>query len=112
MKRVLFVSIIIAILAGGVLASTPAAKDPLAYPVQNLYAAPDEDSTLIYKIPINVEVVDVSPDANWHKVKISYHIGPLSYTYVGWVKVPVGDLQAARIEKVAKAPADENSALR
>jgi hypothetical protein len=65
-------------------------ESPLNYSIKELHAAPTEDSGIIYEIPVDVVLLDISEDANWHKVKISFSIGPFSYTYVGWAKIPVG----------------------
>jgi hypothetical protein len=81
-----------------------AAKDPYNLEVKKLYSAPDENSQLIFNIPIEVKLLDVSADANWGKVKIAFNLGPLSYTYIGWVKIPVGEILASRMEKLAKIP--------
>jgi hypothetical protein len=71
-------------------------KDPLDIPVKQLYSAPLEDSNLIWDIPIEVKLLDISKDGNWYKVKISYNIGPFGYTYVGWSHIPVADILAKR----------------
>ncbi|MBN3033096.1 MAG: hypothetical protein JW873_03275 [Candidatus Saganbacteria bacterium] len=86
-------------------ASCAMAADPYDLKVKTLYSAPDENTSVIYNIPIEVRLLDVSNDANWHKVRIAYRLGPLCYTYEGWVKIPVGELVAARTDKVAKNPA-------
>ncbi|OGB88978.1 hypothetical protein A2625_04545 [candidate division WOR-1 bacterium RIFCSPHIGHO2_01_FULL_53_15] len=106
MKNTLVFLFLTLILIGSVLA---AAKEPYNLEVRTLYSAPDETSNVMYKIPIEVKLLDVSADANWHKVKIGFAFGPLSYTYVGWVKIPVGEILAARMEKVAKTqgPAEQ-----
>src|SRR3989339_24053 len=108
-------AVIIAILAV-LLAPALAADKGMEIPVKELYTAPSEDSILVYSIPIEVKMLDMSLDGNWYKVKISYSIGPFSYTYVGWTKIPVGEILAERerkaTEKVAltnkdKAPAEK-----
>ena len=71
---------------GGILAE----EKSLDYPVKTLYSAPSEDSNLIFEIPIEVKLLDISECANWHKVKIAFSIGPFKYTYVGWAKIPIG----------------------
>ena len=91
------------VLSGGALA----ADNPYNLEVRTLYSAPDENSNVIYNIPIQVRLLDVSADANWHKVNISFHLGPLAYTYEGWVKIPVGEILASRQERVAKTPPPE-----
>jgi len=101
MKKLLISALVIMLLGGVALAA--AAKDPLDIQVKKFYSAPDEESNLVYSIPIEVKLLDVSADGNWHKVKISFSLGPLGYTYVGWTKIPVGEILAAREEKIAKA---------
>ncbi|MFH1387152.1 MAG: hypothetical protein ABIH50_05760 [bacterium] len=81
-------------------------SEPVAN-IKELYSAPSENSNLVYKIPIDVKILEVSPDGNWHKVRIAYSFGPLSYSYVGWAKVPVGDILAARLETEELAIIDE-----
>lgn len=103
MKKTLLFLALILVLAGCAFAAT--AKDPYNVEVKKLYSAPDENSQLIFNIPIEVKLLDISSDANWGKVKIAFNLGPLSYTYVGWVKIPVGEILAARMDKLAKAPA-------
>ena len=56
----------------------------------------DLDFNLIYNIPVEVKLLDVSADANWYKVEISYSLGPLSYTYQGWTQIPIGAILAER----------------
>jgi hypothetical protein len=102
MKKVLLVFLAIITLAG--VGFTSATNDPYTLQVKKLYSAPDENSNLILSIPINVQLLDISPDANWYKVQISYSLGPIGYTYVGWARVPVGEALAARLDKLAKAP--------
>jgi hypothetical protein len=99
MKRALVLALSLIILVGMSLASF--AKDPYDVQVKKLYAAPEETSSLIFSIPIEVKLLDVSADANWYKVKISFQLGPFGYTYVGWANIPVGEILASRSEKVA-----------
>lgn len=67
-----------------------APEKSLDYHIKELYSSPSEDSNLIYEIPVEVVLLDISQDANWHKVKISFSIGPFEYTYVGWTNIPIG----------------------
>jgi len=107
MKRAFVVLLISIMLCGAVFAAT--AKYPYDLQVKKLYSAPEEESNLVYSIPIEVKLLDVSADANWYKVKISFSFGPLGYTYVGWANIPVGEILASRLEKVAKAPAPSSA---
>ena len=102
MKKILVLLLLLSALIGCAVAAT---KDPYNLEVKKLYSAPDENSQLIFNIPIEVKLLDVSTDANWGKVKIAFNLGPLCYTYIGWVKIPVGEILASRMEKLAKAPA-------
>ncbi|MBN2058218.1 MAG: hypothetical protein JW782_05440 [Candidatus Saganbacteria bacterium] len=79
----------------------------LNIPVKQLHSAPDENSTVVYDIPITVELLEVGADGNWHKVKISYAIGPFSYTYVGWTYIPVAKILAEREAKELAALLEE-----
>jgi hypothetical protein len=104
MKRFLSLVIIVFLLS---LAAFAAKGDPYDLPVKKLYSLPDEDSMVVYNIPIEVKLLDISQDGNWYKVKISFVLGPLHYTYVGWAEIPVGEILAARSAKVAKTPLEE-----
>jgi hypothetical protein len=110
MKRASAILLLLLVLAGFAFAAETAknptivGKDPYDLQVKKLYSAPAEESNLIYNIPIEVKLLDVSADANWYKVKISFSLGPLGYTFVGWTKIPVGEILASRAEKVAKTP--------
>ncbi len=86
-----------------------AEKDLYNLPVKKLYSAPSADSNLVLDIPIEVKLLDVSADGNWYKVKIQYAIGPFTNTYVGWANIPVGEILAARAEKIAKAPTSDQA---
>jgi hypothetical protein len=100
MKKVLVIILGLVILAGVGLA---AAKEPYSLQVKKLYSVPEETANVVFDIPIDVKLLDISGDGNWYKVQISFNLGPLGYTYVGWAKIPVGDIIASRLEKVAKA---------
>lgn len=74
-----------------------AAKDPPDFPIKKIYAQASEKSEVVYEIPIEVKLLDVSRDANWYKVKIAFDLGILGkYSYVGWIQIPVGDILAGR----------------
>jgi len=105
MKKTILILLAILVIVGVGYAAT--AKDPYAHQVKKLYSAPDDSSNLVYSIPIDVQLLDVSADANWYKVKIAFAFGPISYTYVGWAKIPVGDVLAARMDKLAKVTSDD-----
>jgi hypothetical protein len=69
---------------------------PLNVGIKQLRSAPFEDADLVYQIPIDVSLLDISLDGNWYKVKITYNLGFLSYTYVGWANIPVGQIMSDR----------------
>lgn len=87
-------------------AALAAGDSSLDVPVKTLYSAPLEDSNVIYDIPIEVKLLDISEDGNWYKVKISFYIGPFGYTYVGWANIPVANILAER-----QKPAPEIASL-
>jgi len=95
MKKWIAILLLIAVLftAKAALANE---KDPLEVSVKTLYSAPLEDSNVIYDIPLEVKLLDISEDGNWYKVKISFYIGPFGYTYVGWANIPVARILAER----------------
>lgn len=106
MRKLIALVLILGVLAGQA-ALAAEEKDPLDIPIKHLYSAPLEDAGLIYKIPIEVKLLDISEDTNWYKVKISFNIGPFSYTYVGWTHIPVGKILAERKkepDKIARLP--------
>ena len=81
MKKLLVIGILLALFASQVPAL--AAQKDLNLAVKQLYSAPAKDSSLVYEIPVEVVLLDISTDGNWYKVKISYNIGPfmvLSYS--------------------------------
>ena len=77
-------------------------KTPLNCPIKQLYSAPAENSSLVYSIPIEVKLLEISSDANWYKVKISFRFGPFASTYVGWAKIPVGQILAEREKEASE----------
>src|SRR3989338_7676027 len=93
--------LLLAVLLAGV-SFAAAAKAPFNIPLKNLYSAPDENSNRVFSFPIEVKLLDVSEDGNWYKVKIAYAFGPFGYTYVGWTRIPVGEILAERAERAAK----------
>lgn len=99
MKKLIAITLLISVffLGQAVLASH---EQPLDLPVKTLYSAPLEDSNVIYNFPIEVKLLDISPDGNWYKVKISFYIGPFGYTYVGWANIPVTNILAERDKEI------------
>lgn len=75
--------------------------------IKYLYSKPSTSSKMIYSIPAEVKLLDISEDGNWYKVQITYSIGFFNYDYVGWTKIPVGQVLSEREKKpseIAKAP--------
>jgi hypothetical protein len=81
------------------------AAEPLNVHIKELRASPNQESSLILDIPIEVRLLDVSEDGNWFKVKIQYAFGPLNYSYVGWTRIPVTEVLSKR-EKLPSKIAD------
>ena len=77
--------------------------------LKKLYAAPSSASKLVYDIPVEVTLLDMSDDLNWYKVKIAFNIGPLQYKYTGWTKIPVGEEIVTRMEKQKQAATIDES---
>lgn len=98
MRQVIVIALILTFLAGGLAwAGAFSEKDPYDYAVKKVFSEPDEKSKLVYEIPIEVKLLDVSEDADWYKVKISFDLGILGkYTYQGWTKIPVGTILVSR----------------
>ena len=110
MKRLFAFAILVVFAAAAfaVQAAPAEKKEALALTVKDLYSTPSESANLIYKIPIEVTLLDLSNDGNWYKVRIAYNIGPFSYTYVGWANIPVGKIMAERnASQIAQVPAEE-----
>ncbi|MFA6431637.1 MAG: hypothetical protein WCV91_04590 [Candidatus Margulisiibacteriota bacterium] len=75
--------------------------------LKKLYAAPSAASKLVFDIPVDVTLLDMSEDLNWYKVKIAFNIGPLQYKYTGWTKIPVGDEIITRLAKQDQVASDD-----
>ena len=75
----------------------------LSHQIKRLLADPSENSSLVYEIPLEVTLLDISPNADWYKVKISFYVGPFNYVYTGWTKIPIGtDLTKRNLEAAEK----------
>jgi len=96
MRKLVIFTLIIAFFFGQATLAAKAKKDPLELPIQELYASPDEDSKVIFKIPMEVTLLDIAEDCNWYKVRISFKLGPFGHTYVGWVPIPVAEILAEK----------------
>lgn len=73
----------------------------ISHQIKKLYASPSEKAKLVYEFPVEVTLLDISPNADWYKVKVSFYIGPFNYVYTGWTKIPIGTTLAKR-EQTAK----------
>jgi len=104
MKKLVVSLVCLAVLFGVALAAE--VKDPYNIQVKKLYSAPDENSNLLFEVPVEVKLLDMSADNNWYKVKIAFKMGPFSYTYIGWTQIPVGQIMAERekASELAKVP--------
>jgi hypothetical protein len=98
MKKAVYLLLIFAFIIGyfGV---SPAADEPYDLRVKTLYAAPGANNKVVYDIPIDVKMLDISDDMNWYKVKIQFNLGPACFKYTGWAYIPVGQILAERYEK-------------
>ncbi|MBU0573582.1 MAG: hypothetical protein KKH83_03790 [Candidatus Margulisbacteria bacterium] len=74
------------------------ASAPLDYKVTKLFQEPSAGSKLVYEIPVEVRLVDISEDANWYKVKIFFNLGPVRFAYEGWAEIPVGETLLSRLQ--------------
>jgi hypothetical protein len=101
MRRAILLAAIFAILAGIFIPAL--AADPYNHQVRSLYAQPDGNSKVVYNIPIEVRMLDVSDDANWYKVKIQFNFGLASFNFAGWAYIPVGQILTER-SRVAVNP--------
>jgi|GEM_PF-6410350 hypothetical protein len=55
--------------------------------IKKIYETPSTEAKLIFDIPIEVTLLDISEDRTWFKVKIAYYIGPFLHEYIGWTNV-------------------------
>jgi hypothetical protein len=104
MSRALILIILFLFAAGLAAAAAPETKYPYDIQLKSLYAEPDNASKLVYSFPITVKLLDISEDANWYQVQISFRLGPLAYNYIGWTQIPVGDILAEREKEIADLP--------
>ncbi len=106
MKKIAKLLLIVFLLSLGFAGLATAQSYPVNYQLKELRAEPDNGSKLIYSIPLEVKMLEISDDYNWYKVKISFAFGPLCSTYVGWANIPIGDVIAAQ-EKAAQKVANK-----
>ncbi|OGC16128.1 hypothetical protein A2526_05700 [candidate division WOR-1 bacterium RIFOXYD2_FULL_36_8] len=73
-----------------------AQNEPYNIDVKSLYSDPDGNSKLVYEIPIEVKLLDISKDANWYKVYLKFFLGPIEFKSIGWAYIPIGTILAER----------------
>jgi len=64
--------------------------------VKKLYAEPTATSNVVYEIPLEVKLLDISEDYDWYKVFLKFNIGPMSFNYTGWANIPIGNIIAEK----------------
>jgi len=73
--------------------------DPYDHPIVKLYEKATVHSKEVYKIPIEVRLLDINDDITWFKVKLLFYIGPVKLDYTGWTYIPINHLLAKKINK-------------
>ncbi len=96
MKKTICIFLIFGFIIG--IIGVSLASEPYSHNIKKLRAAPDPEARVIYEIPVEVKMLDVSEDANWYKVRISFYLGPINLVYSGWTFIPVGQILAERHE--------------
>ena len=102
MIRAIILTLIFVIIAGFIVPLW--AADPYNHQIRSLYAQPDGNSKVVYNIPIEVKMLDVSDDANWYKVKLQFYLGPACFKFTGWAYIPVGQILVDRNRLAAACP--------
>jgi hypothetical protein len=95
MRKLIAILIIFTIV---LMANTLAAaqSDTLKIPIKKLYSSPKENSKLIFDIPMEVNIIEISEDGNWFRVEVSYSFGLLSNSFVGWTHIPIAEILAEK----------------
>jgi hypothetical protein len=99
MKKALALAIILMSLVLCLAPAWAAEPTPYSLKVKQLYAAPDGRSKVVFDIPVDVKLLDISEDANWYRVFIQFNLGPACFRYTGWAYIPVGTILAERDAK-------------
>jgi hypothetical protein len=97
-SKVLLLSLIFAV-AAMIFMPAPSFADPLNHRVDRLFAGPDGNSKVVYVVPLDIRLLDISDDFNWYKVQFRLNVGPAQLNIAGWAYIPVGDIL---IEREAK----------
>ena len=92
MKKLIAFIICMIVLAGATLSG---AVDPLNIPLKKLLSSPNDKAKVVFEIPIEVKILDVSKDFDWYKVNISFKLGPFEQSHTGWVKIPFDEILLA-----------------
>ncbi|MCX5750456.1 MAG: hypothetical protein NT099_02105 [Candidatus Saganbacteria bacterium] len=93
MRRFAYICIIIFALC--LFCSSAFAVQETDLQVKRLHAEPSEASNVVFEFPIEVKLLGYTEDRNWYKFKVSFNLGLVNFTYVGWAKVPIGTPEAA-----------------
>lgn len=87
------ISIFAIILLLALLANTARSSLPFKMQIKNIYESPSLDSKVVYEIPADVKIIDMTDDRNWYRVRIEFMIPFLgTFNYKGWVNVPMGEV--------------------
>lgn len=88
--RVAIISLIIVIILSGIVFA--GSTDPYDYQIEKIYEQPHLSSKEIYRIPVEIRLLDVYKDANWYKIKIKFVLGLINFEYRGWTYIPIGKI--------------------
>jgi len=92
MRKLIVITLLIAAIATGLGASS---SNPLDISLKKLFAGPSDTTKIVFEIPIEVKILDVSSDFDWYKVNISFKLGPFEQSHTGWVKIPFDEILLA-----------------
>lgn len=93
MRRFAYIYIII-ILTLYLFCSSAFAVQETDIQVKRLHEKPDAESNVVFELPIEVKLLGYTEDRNWYKIKVSFNLGLVNFTYIGWAKVPIGTPEA------------------
>jgi hypothetical protein len=93
-KSIAIFTLFTIILMGNTLAV--AQNNSLKIPIKKLYSAPKENSKLIFDVPMEVNIIEISEDGNWVRVEVSYSFGLLSNSFEGWTYIPLSEIMAKK----------------
>ena len=87
MRKLIAITLLIAFFS--CLSVSATNKDPFALDIKELYSAPQPNANVVFNIPIEVKLLDISDDLEWYKVKIAFGLGLFQYQHTGWVYLPI-----------------------